>query len=155
GTAARQRIFVPVLRRTKHFIVDRRERRVREAGAQIAIGVDRRLVRRHREKDRDPNGPTAGFFDEADLMRYGEKGFEGFMTDIDALRRIFVGDKTIEQRDLTVDVANRCRRGLCRQKLLEGLVAGIEIERRDSTALLLMKISKESGQQGLADAGAG
>jgi hypothetical protein len=135
--------------------VNRRERRVGEASAQIAISVDRRFVGRHREKDRDPNGPTASFFNEADLVRYGEKGFEGFVTEIDDLRRIFVGDKTIEQRDLAVDVANRRRRGLFRQKLLEGFVASIEIERRDSTALLLMKISKESCQQGLADAGAG
>jgi hypothetical protein len=31
-----------------------------------------------------------------------------------------VGDKTIEQRDLAVDVADRSRRGLFRQKVLRG-----------------------------------
>src|SRR5262245_54763740 len=88
-------------------------------------------------------------------MRHGKEGFEGFVTEIDNLRRVLVGDKTIEQRDLAVDVADRRRRGLFRQKVLEGFVAGVEIECRDSAALVPVKISKQSCQQSLADARAG
>ena len=96
-----------------------------------------------------------GFFDEADLMRHSKERFEGFVTKVDDLRHIFVGDQTIEQRHLAVDVANGRDRGLLRQKVREGFFAGIEIERRDSAAFLAMKISKQSCQQCLADAGAG
>ena len=40
GLPLAERIFVPVLRWSKHFIVNRRERRMREPGAQAAIGFD-------------------------------------------------------------------------------------------------------------------
>ena len=48
-----------------------------------------------------------------------------------------------DPEDLAVDVANRRDRGLLRQKVCEGFVAGVEIERCDSAAFLPMKIGKE------------
>ena len=140
---------------SEYFIVNRRERRVCEPGAQAAIGFDRCFVGSHCEQDRHSDGTAPRFFDEANLMRHSEEGFEGFVAKIDDLRRILVRDQAIEQGHLAADVANGRRRGLFRQKVGEGFLAGIEIERRDSTTLLPMKISKQSCQQSLADAGAG
>ncbi len=49
GLPLAERIFVAVLRRSKYFIVHWRQRRPREAGAQAAVSLNRRLVGRHRK----------------------------------------------------------------------------------------------------------
>ena len=106
-TAAGKRIFVAMLCRSEHFIVNGRERRVRKAAAQASVGFDRCLVGRHCKQDRHRDGTAPGFFDETDLMRHGEKRFEGLVTKIDDLRRVLVRNQAIEQRHLAIDVANR------------------------------------------------
>ena len=154
-TAAGKRIFVAMLCRSKHFIVNGRERRVRKAPAQAAVGFDGCFVGRHREQDRHRDRTAAGFFNKTDLMRHGEKRFEGFVTKIDDLRSVLVRNQAIEQRHLAIDVANGRRRGLSRQKVSERFFAGIEIERLDGMTLLSVKIGEQPSQQCLANAGRG
>ena len=106
-----------MLRRSEYFIVHGRQRRVREAVAQTAIGFDRCLVRRHRKQNRHGDRTAPRFLDETDLVRHGEKRFERFVAEIDDLGGILVRDQAIEQRHLAIDVANGRYRGLFGQKL--------------------------------------
>lgn len=146
-TAAGKRIFVAMLCRSEHLIVNGRERRVRKAPAQTSVGFDGCFVGCHCKQDRHRDGTAPGFFNETDLMRHGEKRFEGLVAKIDDLRSVLVRNQAIEQRHLAIDVANGRRRGLSRQKVSEGFFAGIEIERLDGMTLLSVKIGEQPSQQ--------
>ena len=145
-------VFVAMLRRAQQFIVHRRQRCLGKADAQTAIGLDRSLVGRHDEQDRNRNRAPPRFLDKTDLMGDREKRLKQFVTEIDDLGGIIVRNQPVEQRHLSIDVANVRRDHALRQKLRERMLAGIEIERRNCTAFLRMKISEQPRQQGFADA---
>ena len=74
------------------------------------------------------------------------------VAEIDDLGGAVLGDEAVEQRHLSLDVADRRDARVLGQELGQRSAASVEIESRDRTAFLGVEFGEQPRQQRLADA---